>query len=201
MPTIAENLQTLLDHKAALKTALENQGKEPTDALGTYPGLIDSLENPDQITYCVTVDGVNKAFAQLVGEEKAELTATENDIRENTVAITGKGITTGTKDIPAYHTTRGAVAVLPNDDFVINILKGDRYDYTELLCLIAPYNTSMRDSVAMDRTVIYDAVYTAGSTEKLADVVKDAANKAINLGITNGDTPYVIQFMTYRGEF
>lgn len=199
MGTTADKLNHLLNSKNSLKQALENQGKEPTDSLGTYAGLIDSLENPDQVSYCVTIDGENKTYAQLYGEEKVELTATANDIRQNTSAITSEGYTEGQKDIPAYYTTRGFAAILPNSEFKISSLK-DKYDYTELFCLIAPWNTSIEDSVAVDKSVLYDAVYPAGSTEKLADVVKDAVNKAINLGITNGDTPYVIQFMTYKEE-
>lgn len=200
MKTIAENLQTLVDNKKSIKTALENQGKEPSDKISEYAGLIDELENPDQVTYLVTVDGENTAYTVLHGQEKVELNATPNDVRIGTKVIAENGIMDGEKDIPAYHTTRGSVAVFSNADFVIDVLKGDRYDYTELFCVIAPYNTSLRDSVAVDKSVLYDAVYPAGSTEKLADVVKDAVNKAINLGITNGDTPYVIQFMTYREE-
>ena len=199
METIAENLQILVDQKQAIKESLENQGKEPTEKISTYAGLIAELENPDQVTYCVTVDGENKTYATLYGEERAELTATPNDIRTGTVAITDDGLTTGEKDIPAYHTTKGTVAIRPNDEFSITTLK-DKYDYTELFCLIAPYNKNLLNSVAVDKTVLNNAVYPVSSTQKLADVVKDATNKAIKLGITNGSTPYVIHFMTYREE-
>lgn len=199
METIAENLQILVDQKQAIKESLENQGKEPTEKISTYAGLIAELENPEQVTYCVTVDGENKTYATLYGEERAELTATPNDIRTGTVAITDDGLTTGEKDIPAYHTTRGAVAVMPKQEFKISSLK-ERYDYTELFCLIAPWNETIENSVAVDKSVLYDSVYPVSSTQKLADVVKDATNKAIKLGITNGSTPYVIHFMTYREE-
>lgn len=200
MATIQENLQTLADIKADIKVSLENQNKAPTNSFATYSGLVDGLENPDDITYCVTLDGENKTYAQLHGQEKVTLTATANDIRLNTSAITNKGYTEGEKDIPSYYTTRGYVAVRPNGKFEISTLKNDRYDYTDLQCLIAPWNTSIEDSVAIDKTVLYDAVYPAGSTEKLADVIKDAANKLIDLGITNGTTPYVIHFMTCKEE-
>lgn len=201
MATIQENLQTLADIKANIKSSLENQNKAPTNSFATYSGLVDGLENPDDITYCVTLDGESKAYAQLHGQEKVTLTATANDIRLNTSAITNEGYTEGKKDIPVYHTTRGAVAVRPNGEFKITSLKDkDRYDYTELQCLIAPWNTSIEDSVAVDKSVLYDAVYQAGSTEKLADVIKDVANKVIDLGIANGSTPYVIQYMTCKEE-
>lgn len=95
MPTIAENLQTLIEQKAAIKEALQNQGKEPTDSLSSYADLIGSLENPDRIIYCLTVDGVNKTYAQLHSEEKVTLTATEDDIRLGTTAITSSGYTEG----------------------------------------------------------------------------------------------------------
>lgn len=199
MATIAENLQTLINIKANIKAALENQNKTPTESFATYPDLIDGLENPDNVSYCVTVDGEKKVFAQLYGEEKVTLTATPNDIRLDTSAITNEGYTEGEKEIPSYQTTRGAVAIRANGEFKITSLK-ERYDYTELFCVIAPYNTSLSNSVAADKTVLYDAVYPVGSTEKLADVIKDAVNKVVDLGIVNGEQPYVIQFMTYKEE-
>ena len=99
MVTIAEKLQKLLDIKAGLKTALESQSKEPTDNFASYAGLVSGLENPEKVEYFVTADGENKKYAQLVGEEKVDLTATENDIREGKVAIIDDGVATGTLQV------------------------------------------------------------------------------------------------------
>lgn len=201
MATIAEKLQTLVDIKENFKSVLDTKGKEPTDKFDTYPGLISELDNEEQVSYVLKTSNGSRAFAQLSSKQPVKLTATANDIRINTSAITNEGYTDGEKEIPSYQTTKGYVAVFPNEKFKISSLQKDFYDYTELQCLIAPWNTSVENSVAVDKSVLYDAVYAAGSTNKLADVVKDAVNKAIDLGIINGATPYVIHFMTYKEEY
>lgn len=198
METIAENLQILVDQKQAIKESLENQGKEPTEKISTYAGLIAELENPEQVTYCVTVDGENKTYATLYGEERAELTATPNDIRTGTVAITDDGLTTGEKDIPAYHTTQGYQLILPNSEFKIPLTDGNKYDYTKLQAMTMPFNKNIANSVAVDRAVIEDKVYNVGSTEVVANVTKDDANKSILLGVINGSTPAIVRYFTYK---
>ena len=143
MATIAENLQTLVDEKANIKAALETQGKEPTDELKTYAGLIEGLENPDKVEYCVTVDGENKAYAQLYGQEKVQLTATENDIRLGTAAITDSGYTEGSKDIPAYRSDTGRKIVQAGDKLTISTI--DTYDYTKMQVIVTDYNTNISE--------------------------------------------------------
>ena len=198
MPTIAENLQTLVNQKAAIKTALENQGKEPTDSLGSYAGLIDGLENPDNVVYFVTADdGETETFANLHGKEKVELTATENDVRVGTSVISKHGYMEGTKDIPGYVTSQGFISIKPNCNMEIG-LSDDKYDYTKLQAMIMPYNSSISNSVAVDKVVIDDKVYNANSTEVVSIVSKDATNKSISLGITNGDNIVVIRYFTYK---
>ena len=199
MATIAENLQTLIDQKKAIKESLENHGKEVTNELCTYAPLIDTLENPEEVVYCVTFDGENKKFAQLHGSEKVTLTATANDIRINTSAITDTGYTDGTKEIPAYHTRNGAIKIKANNAFKIPFYNM-RYDYTELQAMTAPYNTSTSDSVAVDRVVIENSVYNVGSTEVISSVIKNSTSKSIDFGITNGGLDYVIRYFTYRKE-
>lgn len=196
MATIAENLQTLVDHKAAIKAALENQGKEPTEALGTYAGLIDTLENPDEVSYCVTVDGENKAFAQLYGQERVTLTATANDIRQNTSAITDTGYTEGTKDIPAYHTQEGRKVVLAGNDLSLTLTD---YDYTYLQIIVTKLAASIGESIEAYAVVINDAVYKTNSTTKLADITKDDNTQTINLGITAEENT-VLRYFTMREE-
>ena len=48
--------------------------------------------------------------------------------------------------------------------------------------------------------VIENSVYLPGTTEPISTVTKDDANKSINFGIMNGDTPSVIRYFTYREE-
>lgn len=200
MATIAENLQTLINHKAAIKAALDRQSKEPTDALGAYAGLIDSLENPDKVEYFVTTGaGEKKAYAQLVGEEKVDLTATANDIREGTVAIIDSGVAEGEKFIPGYHTSQGFRVIDVGSELKIQLLDFDKYDYTKFQAVITPFNTSLDDSVAVTKAVIEDCVYNANSTDAISNVKKDDANKTILFGIINdGDVPLIIRYFTYK---
>lgn len=197
MATIMENLQTLIEQKAAIKAALENQGKAPTDTLSTYAGLISSLENPDEVTYCVTVDGESKSFAQLYGQQKVTLTATENDIRENTSAITDNGYTEGTKKIPSYQSQKGTKLVPVNT--AIN-LYSELYDCTKFQATLAIFNSSIPNSVQVDKVTVDEALYTANSTEKLADLSIDHENMQVDFGITNGGTIAVMRYFIMREE-
>lgn len=196
METIAENLQILVDQKKAIKESLENQGKEPTEKISTYAGLINELENPDQVTYCVTVDGENKAYAVLYGEERAELTATPNDIRLGTVAITDKGITEGEKDIPAYFSRYGTKKVSANTEAIIT---GDETDYKKMMVTIATFNSSISKSNVVKYVSIDDAIYEVGTGTKVADISKDIEKEQISLGITVEETS-VLRFFLVREE-
>lgn len=193
MATIAENLQTLIDQKAAIKASLENQGKEPTEELGTYAELIDTLENPDEVTYCVTVDGENKKYAQLYRSEKVTLTATANDIRIDTSAITDTGYTEGTKDIPVYHSRYGKKILLSGKEAVIS---NPEYDYKELMASIATYNSSTTDSVSVQYSSVDNALYEAKTTTKVSDITKDSTNLQINLGTTVSEKSVLRYFVT-----
>lgn len=201
METIAGNLQILVDQKAAIKTALENKGKEPTDKIDTYAGLIDELDNEEQVSYVLTnSDGSKKIFAQLSDKAPVKLTATPNDIRENTTAITNEGVTNGEKFIPSYHTEQGFVKIKAGEEFIIPFFS-EQYDYTKIQAVIALFNTKSSDSVAVDRVVIDDSVYNTGSTEVIANIEKDPETQSIKLGIiNNSDVDYMIKYFTYREE-
>lgn len=195
MPTIAENLQTLVELKGAIKASLQSQGKEVSDSLSTYAGLIDSLENPDEVIYCVTVDGVNKAYAQLYGKKKVELTATENDIRLGTSAITNTGYTDGKKDIPGYYVIYGYKAVQAGIEAVINYWPG----IESLLVTIVPFDTSVSDSVAVKYVSVDKAMYESNSTTKISDISVDTVNERINLGVTP-DVRSILRYFVVRKE-
>ena len=166
------------------------------------PIVIDGDVDADdgQTVYMlVTADGSDAAMARNVTAISYEpLTATSNDIRLGTTAVTEAGNITGTKDIPIYHTRKGAILIPANARFKIPLSNEDAYDYTAFQAVIAPYNTSFANSVAVDKTAIENAVYPVNSTTKVSDITKDAENKVIDLGITNGSTPYVVQYFTYK---
>lgn len=197
MATIAENLQTLLDQKAAIKAALENKGKAPTEELGTYAGLIDTLENEEQISYVLTNgDGSARAYAVKSAEEAITLTATENDIRKATTAITDKGYTEGQKDIPAYHTQTGKKIVQAGATVSITL---EDYEFTHIHAMLSTFDTNIAGSVSVYANVVEGALYAANSNTKLADLTIDAETSTINLGIT-AENKSVLRYFLIREE-
>lgn len=177
--------------------AENNENAYPNDGMqGDY--YYKRCFSESQTVYViVTEDG--KKYAQLNSQEIVELTATANDIRLGTTAVTEDGVITGEKDIPSYHTKQSARFVRANSPFVLPFFD-QQYDYTELQAMTAPFNESTSKSVAVDRVVIENSVYLPGTTEPISTVTKDDANKSINFGIMNGDTPSVIRYFTYREE-
>lgn len=147
-------------------------------------------------TYVFEDEDGNEVFGVITNSE-TELTATENDIRLGKLAVTSIGLTNGYKEIPAYHTTEGHQAVMPNNEIKITNLKN--YEYTKLQVLICAFNSSIANSVATEKVCINNNVYAVGSTESIATVTIDAANKELHFGITNdGDSPLIIRYFTYK---
>lgn len=152
-------------------------------------------------TYILVDKNGNEVPAVFVENETA-LTATANDIRLGKTAVTDSGVTKGTKDIPAYHTTEGFAAVPVGSEFEIWIPRENGYDFTKLQAILCPFNTSVAQSVAAEKVAIENNVYVAGSTEALATITVDHETKKIKLGIKNdGDVPFVIRYFTYKEEY
>lgn len=150
-------------------------------------------------TFILTDENGNEITGVIVDQETI-FTAGDNDVREGMVYASDEGVSIGTKDIPAYHTQKGTVLIQANASFSIPLSIKDMWDYTALQAVVAPYNTSLSNSVAVDRVVLENAVYPVQSVVKESDVVKDSENKSISLGIINEDTPYVIHYFTYKEE-
>ena len=152
-------------------------------------------------TFMLQVNGGETEIAATVVGEETVFDATPNDVRTGKKFATSSGVEVGTKDIPAYRTAQGAVIIKPNENFSIVLEGYSQYDYTKLQCLISKFNTSVDDSVAVDKVVIGDNVYAVNSTIPLAAVTKDAATKSIKLNIKNeSSVDYVLRYFTYREE-
>ena len=152
-------------------------------------------------TFMLEVNGGETEIAATVVGEETVFDATPNDVRTGKTFATSSGVAVGTKDIPAYRTAQGAVIIKPNENFSIVLEGYSQYDYTKLQCLISKFNTSVDDSVAVDKVVIGDNVYAVNSTIPLAAVTKDAATKSIKLNIKNeSSVDYVLRYFTYREE-
>lgn len=177
--------------------AEDNESAYPNDGIVGDYYYKQCFEEARTVYMIVTEDG--EEFAQLTTQETVELTATANDIRLGTTAVTENGVVTGEKDIPSYHTEEGVRMVRPNREFSL-VFGNSLYDYTKLQAMTAPFNTSFSESVAVDRIVIENSVYEVGSTNPISTVTKDDENKSINFGIMNGNSPSVIRYFTYREE-
>lgn len=153
----------------------------------------------DSITYILVDENGNEIPAVYVDSEMV-LTATANDIRIGTTAVTDNGVEEGTKDIPAYYVTEGYRLITKGSAFETRSF--DKYDFTKLQVIICPWTGSLSTSVAADKVVIGESVYSVNSTVALATVVRDNNTQKINLGITNdSDSLYVMHYFTYREEY
>ena len=150
----------------------------------------------------ILVDEEGNEITGVCVDNPVVFTAGDNDVREGMVYASDSGVSTGTKDIPAYRTEQGIYMVFSGEDFVMMFSDDyDTYDYTELQCIIAPFNTNLEDSVASDRIVLNNMVYPTNSSVPLSSVSKDNDNKLIKFNITNNtNQDYLIHYFTYRRE-
>lgn len=145
-------------------------------------------------TYILIDEDGNEIPAVLVDEEVA-LTATANDIRQGTTAITDDGVITGEKNIPSYHTTEGMRVVTAGKDFVIDNL-GSECEFTKLQALFCS------NSVSTEKVCINNKVYNVNSTAAISEVTVDPDDHIIDFGIINNTkNPYVIRYFTYKEEY
>jgi hypothetical protein len=136
----------------------------------------------------------NSFVGVTVGEETI-LTATDNDVRENMTYASDGGISTGTKNIPAYHTREGVVGILPGHDFAIKTLK-NQCEFTKLQAIFCT------NSVASDKVCINSKVYPVNSTNVLSEVTVDTDNQIVNFGLINENSnSYMIRYFTYKEEY
>ena len=152
-------------------------------------------------TYQLECNGGTAEIMAVVVDEETIFDADVNDVRAGKVFATNNGVKVGTKNIPAYNTCAGYRIIAPNEEIKIVLSASDLYDYTNLQCIICPFNTSISDSVAADRVVIDGNLYEVNSSTVLSEVTKDATEKAIKLGITNdSSSSYIIRLFTYKEE-
>ena len=154
----------------------------------------------DTGAYILVDEDGNSVPAVLVDEETL-FTATANDIREGMVAATESGVTTGTKEIPAYITTEGIQVTTVGSLFAIS-MTAEKCSFTKLQAIICGFNSSLSDSVSAEKVSIDGKVYAVNSTEVLGEVAADPENTKISLGINNdGDSSCVIRYFMYKEEF
>lgn len=174
---------------ALRKVIGETRSYTPAEMIEAVTNIMDSA------TYILVDENGNEVPAVYVDSEVV-LTATPNDIRIGTTAVTDDGVTEGEKEIPSYVTTEGYKVITNGSAFYVHI---NNYDYTKLQAILCPFNTSIADSVAAEKVVIDDKVYPVQSTGVEATVTIDDENGDIDFGITNtSGESYLIRYFTYK---
>lgn len=145
-------------------------------------------------------DESGNKYIGVITESEVMLTAVASeDIRKGKVAVTDSGIVTGSAVIPNYETYIGKKIIRSGNKFSLTLTIDDMYDYTELQCIICPFNSSMNDSVAAERVVIDGNIYDVRSTETIAMVTKNSENKAIDFNLINtSDIYYIVRYFTCK---
>ena len=157
--------------------------------------MVGSYSQMGKTLILIDEDG-NEITGVIVGQETV-FTAGDNDVREGFVYAGDSGMSTGTKDIPAYHTSEGYKLIPAGSD--VKITGAADYDYTKLQVLICTFNTEASDSVATEKVSINGNVYAANSSEIISTVTIDSENKTINLGFTNnGKTSLIVRYFMYK---
>ena len=169
---------------------------EAQHALDRHSGGGGGTSIPETI---ILVDEAGNECAAVLTDEVVELTATPNDIREGKTAVTENGIEVGEKFIPSYITTEGIKLIRAGANFEVQLFDMSLYDYTQLQALICNFNSSLSDSVAVEKVAIKDNVYNVQSTTVISAVTKDDAEQKIYFGIVNNtDNRYVLRYFTYK---
>lgn len=147
-----------------------------------------------------TVQLVDKNGNEVLGvvvDQETIFTAGDNDVREGFVYASDKGVSTGTKIIPAYYARCGKKIVSAGSEVTIAI---PEYEYDNLMVVIVSYNTSLSNSVISTHVSIDDTMYEAGGGTKISDITIDKKNEQINLGITVSKKS-VLRYFVIKEEY
>ena len=158
--------------------------------------MIEEVRNILDATTIILVDQDGNEYPAVYVDSDTVCTATANDIRKGSVAITPDGVIEGTKEIPVYHTNAGS-KLIPNGSRLV--VSTRNYDYTDFQAIVWLFNTELANSVAANKVVISNNVYPVQSTTPDSIVIKNADQAHIDLGIVN-DTgkPCVIRYFMYK---
>lgn len=170
----------------------ETRSYTPTEMIEAVTNIMETG------TYIIVDKNGNEIPAVFVDNEQS-FTATANDIRIGTTAVTEAGVTVGEKEIPAYYTSEG-IQIIPAGS-AVKITGIVDCAFTKLQVLVCAFNGNINGSVFTEKVSIDGKVYDAKSTEVLAEVTVDNTSKSIDLGVTNtGSTKYVVRYFSYKEE-
>lgn len=164
---------------------------------GLYGNATGGFGNPK--TYILT-DNNGKEITGVLVDNVTVFDATPEDVRVDKVFASDEGVQTGV-DTKTYRTTMGSKVILKGESFSIPLVEYDGYNYTQFNAMISSFNTTISDSISVNKISINDSVYAVNSTTKLADVTKNSSTKSIDLNIVNNTNgSCVIHYSTYKEE-
>lgn len=162
-----------------------------TDRKYTPEEMIEEVKDILNSTTFILVDVDGNEYMAAYVDSDTVVTATANDIRKGTTAITSEGVIVGEKEIPAYRAEEGVRVIRPTGQLSIPVYS-DMCEYTHLQVIVCRYNNSVDDSVSSEKVVIDSNVYDTGSTSALSGVTVDADAQTINLGLINDSNSSVV---------
>lgn len=164
---------------------------------GTLNATISKAKTDNETVYILRDEAGTEVVGVLVSTETV-LTATEDDIRKDKLAVTEEGITKGTKVIPKYYVSYGYKLISPGKKIAFQILNSgvEVVDYTKLQAIICQYAGSISKSTAAEMIAIEESVYSVKSNEKEAAITKDKETHTIDFGVTNtSENRYVVRYV------
>lgn len=179
-------------------TGLADALRDVTGETRTYTPteMIEAVTTIMETGTYILVDEEGTEIPAVFVENKTAFTATANDIRIGTTAVTDSGVTVGTKEIPAYHTTEGFKLIPAGSDCIVKI---KNHSYTKLQAIFCPFNSSLDKSVAADRVAINGMVYPVSSSAAESEITVDDTLGCVDFGVTNtSGKPYLIRYFTYK---
>lgn len=146
------------------------------------------------------VDDNGNTLVGAVTDSEVVFDATRDDVKAGKTFASADGVQEGI-DTRTYRTTHATQLVLPGEDFSIPLEDNEKYNYTKFQAMIAEFNTTISDSISVEKVSLNDSVYNVNSTTKLSDITKNATSKSIDLNITNNtDNTYIVHYNTYKEE-
>lgn len=192
---------TPINELKARLTSIADSVREKTGAsdlltLDEMKSGIDYLPSTADDNTFILVDEDGTEIPAVLTRNEVDLTATTNDIRLGSIAVTDDGVVIGEKEIPSYHTYDGYRAVSKNREF---ILTHPDYDYTKLQAIFCLFNTNTSNSTAAIKVAIADKVYDIASNTPVSSIKKDHTGKLVDFGVTN-DTGKncVLRYIMYK---
>lgn len=162
--------------------------------------MIEEVKDILNATTFVLVDKDGNEYPAVYVDSDVLITATPNDIRKGTTAITAEGVVVGEKEIPNYRAVEGNVAIRSGRTMDVPLFS-DMCEYTAIQVIVCDFNTNIDDSVAARKIAVDDNVYNVASTEILSTITVDPTLQTIKLGLANdSDKTAVIRYMIIKED-